>query len=94
MIKTMIDLGLNEDDTNVDLNVTSEMTIGMTETDDIEDTEMIETEIVEGKRPMKSERKGGEREGRGMIGIVIDPESLIDLTPERGARGEVVGFEI
>ena len=55
MIKTMIDLGLTEDDMIV--NVMMEMTtIGK---DDIVD---IETETEKGgKRLMKSERKGGGR---------------------------------
>ena len=88
MIKTMIDLGLTEDDMIV--NVMMEMTtIG---NDDIVDIEM-ETEKG-GKRLMKSERKGGGREGRGMIGIVIGLGILIGLILERGVRGLVVGLEI
>ena len=86
MIKTMIDLGLTEDDTSVMMEMT---TIG---NDDIVDIEM-ETERG-GKRLMKSERKGGGREGRGMIGIVIGLGILIGLILERGARGLEVGFEI
>jgi len=88
MIKTMIDLGLTEDDMIV--NVMMEMTtIGK---DDIVDIEM-ETEKG-GKRLMKRGRKGGGREGRGMIGIVIGLGILIGLILERGARGLVVGLEI
>jgi hypothetical protein len=86
MIKTMIDLGLTEDDTNVMMEMT---TIGNDDTVDIE----METERG-GKRLMKSERKGGGREGRGMIGIVIGLGSLIGLIPERGVRGLEVGFGI
>jgi len=87
MIKTMIDLGLTEDDMIVNVNVMMEMTtIG---NDDIVDIEM-ETERG-GKRLMKNERKGGGREGSGMIGIVIGPGSL---TLERGVRGPEVESEI
>jgi len=72
MIKTMIDLGLTEDDMNVMMEMT---TIG---NDDIVDIEMA-TEKG-GKRLMKSERKGGGREGREMIGIAIGLGILIGLT--------------
>jgi hypothetical protein len=88
MIKTMIDLGLTEDDMIV--NVMMEMTtIG---NDDIDDIEM-ETERG-GKRLMKSERKGGGREGKGTIDIAIGLGILIGLILERGVRGLEVGFEI
>lgn len=87
MIKTMIDLGLTEDDMIVMVNVKMEMTtIG---NDDIVDIGM-ETERG-GKRLMRNERKGGGREGSGMIGIVIGPGSLI---LEKGLRGPAVGSEI
>ena len=83
MIKTMIDLGLTGDDMIVNVNVMMEMTtIG---NDDIVDIEM-ETERG-GKRLTKNERKGGGREGRGMIGIVIGLGILIGLILEKGARG-------
>ena len=88
MIKTMIDLGLTEDDMIV--NVMMEMTtIG---NDDIADIEM-ETEKG-GKKLMKSERKGGGREGKGTIGIVIGLGILIGLTLEREVRGLEVELEI
>jgi hypothetical protein len=88
MIKTMIDLGLTDDDMIV--NVMMEMTtIG---NDDIADIEM-ETEKG-GKRLMKSERKGGGREGKGMIGIVIGLGILIGLILEREVRGLEVELEI
>lgn len=91
MIKTII-LGLNEDEPSVDLSVITEMTIGMIEIDDTDDTETV-TERG-GTRLMKSAKKGGGSEGREMIGIVIDPENPIGLTPERGVRGVVVESEI
>jgi hypothetical protein len=88
MIKTMIDLGLTEDDMIV--NVMMEMTtIGNDDTVDIE----METEKG-GKRLMKSERKGGGREGRGMIGTGIGLGILIGPIPEKGVRGLEVELEI
>lgn len=86
MTKTMIDLGLTEDDMNVMMEMT---TIG---NDDIVDIEM---EIERGgKRLMKNGRKEGEREGRETIDTEIGLGNLIDLIIERGVREVVVGLEI
>jgi hypothetical protein len=103
MRKTMIDLGLNEDDeTNATVITTTmanetEAVIEMgTDEDDIIEVGMkrlIEIEKEEGgmMRLMKSERRGGGDEGREMIGIEIGLENRTGhiLGRERGPRGLV-----
>jgi peptidyl-tRNA hydrolase len=95
MIKTMIDLGLNEDDENVMMKIEEEMV--KDDIDDIEKEEKmmiqndeIETEEGDMKRRMRSGRKGGEGGRRGMIDIGIGLGSLIDLILEKGRRELVV----
>jgi hypothetical protein len=105
MMKTMIDLGLNDDDTIVSEEDTTTTVTGMAKDDTDEGpmrkrmiTTVIETGTERGgggtvrlTRNEKREGEGGER-GRGKIDIVEVRESLGGLILEkgRGVRGQVV----